>query len=286
MLARIFRGLAVLPLRALHGIGAVMGWIVWWSSPRYRHWLRTNLQQALGRVDRTIERAAISSAGRQIFELPYVWLRPQAEVLSRVVRVEGAELLSAARARGESVLLLTPHLGCFEICAQYCSTHGPITVLYRPPRQKTLAPFMHAGRARGNVQVAAADVAGVRRLVKALRSGEMVGMLPDQAPQKGEGIWAPFFGRPAWTMTLAARLSEVKGVCVLMIWTERLPRGEGYVVRIAPPAEPLTGSLEARTVQINREIERLILQCPQQYLWGYNRYKRPAGVPPPEADAC
>lgn len=115
----------------------------------------------------------------------------------------------------------------------------------------------------------------MRKLVKTLRSHEAVGMLPDQVPGAGEGVWAPFFGKPAWTMTLAARLAAVKGVRVIYTWAERLPRGEGYVFRLQAPTEALTGALEADVAIINREVERMILQCPQQYLWGYNRYKGP-----------
>lgn len=280
----LFRLLSRLPLSWLHALGAGVGWLVWSASPGYRRRLRANLAQALGAApDRRLLRATIVEAGRQALELPFIWLRPQHEVLSRIVRVEGRKVIEAVRAEGASVLLLTPHLGCFEMCAQYCSMHGPITVLFRPPRQAALQPLMEAGRARGNIRVAPADVSGVRRLVKALRSGEMVGMLPDQAPGQGEGMWAPFFGRPAWTMTLAARLSEVKRVKVVMIWAERLPRGAGYVLHLADPVEPIEGTLEERCVAINREIERLILACPSQYLWAYNRYKRPSGVPAPEA---
>ncbi len=279
----LFRFLGRLPLPLAHALGAVAGWLVWWLSPSYRGHLRANLTLAMGgKPEGRVLRAAIAAAGRQMFELPHAWLHPQARVLGRIVRVEGDELLARARAQGDSVLLLTPHLGCFELCAQYCATHGPITVLYRPPRKAVMAPIMEAGRARGNVRVAPADVSGVRKLLKALRNGEMVGMLPDQAPRQGEGVWASFFGRPAWTMTLAARLSEVRGVKVLMIWTERLPHGQGYVVRISEPRQPIEGPLEARAQRINHEIEHLILQCPEQYLWGYNRYKRPAGVPSPE----
>ncbi len=263
----------------------MVGRVVWYVSPAYRARLRENLTQAMGRCDKTLVRQVVAETGRQMLELPYVWLRPQDEVLSRIVRVEGGELLEEARRDGASVLLLTAHLGCFELCAQYCSTHGPITVLYRPPRKQALQPLMEAGRARGNVRVAPADVSGVRKLVKALRSGEMVGMLPDQAPKQGEGLWAPFFGRPAWTMTLAGRLSEVKGVRVIMIWTERLPRGQGYVLRLSEPVEAIAGDLEERCVAINREIERLILSCPSQYLWGYNRYKNSSGGPVPDQTA-
>lgn len=282
--SNVFRLLSRLPLPWLHRLGGWAGWIVWFSSAPFRARIRANLAQALGQPAEGLVNEVVAQTGRQMFELPYVWLRPQQEVLSRIVRVEGASLIEAARAEGASVLMLTPHLGCFEICAQYCSTHAPITVLYRPPRKAALRPLMEMGRARGNVRVAPADVSGVRKLLKALRSGEMVGMLPDQAPKEGEGAWVPFFGRPAWTMTLAARLSEVKGVRVIMIWAERLPEGAGYVLHLSEPVTPIQGDLETRCVAINREMERLVRSCPAQYLWAYNRYKTPAGVTPPESD--
>ena len=281
----LFRFLSRFPLRWLHRLGTIAGWGVWLGSPSYRRVVRANLEQAFGQVDRRLLRAVIAETGRQIAELPFVWGRPQDEVLARIVRVEGAELIERAQAEGASVLLLTPHLGCFEMCAQYCSTHGPITVLFRPPRKPALQPLMESGRARGNIRVAPADVSGVRRLVKALRGGEMVGMLPDQAPKRGEGVWTPYFGRMAWTMTLAARLSEVKGVRVIMIWTERLPDGGGYVVHLSEPVEAIEGDLVQRCAAINREVEHLVRACPSQYLWGYKRYKRPSGVEPPPGDA-
>jgi KDO2-lipid IV(A) lauroyltransferase len=286
-IATLFRLLSRLPLSALHFIGGWAGRVFWLVSAAFRDEVRRNLGRALGHEPsrRQLLRVA-AETGRQMLELPWLWLRPQQEVVARIVRVEGGELLSRAQQEGASVLLLTPHLGCFEMCAHYCSTHGPITVLFRPPRKASLAPIMEAGRARGNVQVAPADVSGVRRLVKALRSGEMVGMLPDQAPKQGEGMWASFFGKPAWTMTLAARLSEVKGVRVIMIWTERLPRGRGYVLHLSEPTAPIEGDLATRCVAINREIEYLIMRCPEQYLWGYKRYKRPSGVAEPGADAA
>ena len=285
IVSALSRFLAWLPLGWLHRLGGWAGWLAWWLSPRYRRQLDANLARALGRSDRALRNAAIAEAGRQSLELPWLWLRPADEVVAQVVRVEGWALVEAAQAEGAGILFLTPHLGCFEITARYFAAHAPITVLYRPPRKAALRPLMEAGRARGLLRTAPADLAGVRRLIKALRSREAVGMLPDQAPGAGEGLWAPFFGRPAWTMTLAARLTEVTGVHVIMAWAERLPRGAGYVLRLSAPGAPFAGSLEARCAAVNREIERLILRCPAQYLWGYNRYKRPAGVPPPPPEA-
>jgi len=275
----LFRFLSLLPLSWLHVLGAGVGRIVWWCSPGHRRRVLASLGQALGTYDKRLLNAVIAESGRQMLELPFVWLRPHHEVLSRAARVEGLELLERLREDNASLLLIMPHLGCFEMCCQYLCSRWPITALFRPPRQAALLPYMQQGRARVNFNVAPADVSGVRRLVRALRTGEMVVILPDQVPKKGEGAWVPFFGRPAWTMTLAARLSEMDGVSTVMMWAERLPRGEGYVLRFSAPVTPITGTLEQRCVAINRELERLILECPSQYMWGYDRYKRPSGVP-------
>lgn len=280
----LFRVLSRLPLAWLHRFGGWAGWVVYRLDAGYRRRLHDNLYRALGREDGAVLRAAVREAGRQALELPWLWLRPVEEVAASVQRVEGWELVEDAVEAGAGILFLTPHLGCFEITAQYVSTHIPVTVLYRPPRKAALQPLMEAGRTRAQMSTAPADLSGVRKLVKTLRSNQAVGMLPDQAPGVGEGVWAPFFGRPAWTMTLAARMAEVKGVRVIYTWAERLPRGQGYVLRFSLGREDIAGDTVARCAAINRDIERLILSCPQQYLWGYDRYKRPKGVPPPATD--
>ncbi len=243
--------------------------------------MHENMVLALGEEgERRIRAAAIGSAGKSSLELPKIWLRPQEETAARVVKITGWELVEEATRAGKGIVYLTPHLGCFEVTAQYLSTHAPITVLYRPPKQAWLQTMIEAGRARKQLHIAAADLTGVRALLKSLKRGEAVGMLPDQAPKSGEGRWIDFFGKPAYTMTLAARLTET-GAASIMVWAERLPRGAGYHFHLQRPTQPFTGNTEERARQISREIERLILECPQQYLWGYNRYKRPGGAEAP-----
>ncbi|MFN3883138.1 MAG: lysophospholipid acyltransferase family protein [Rhodocyclaceae bacterium] len=267
----LFRLLAHLPLPLLHLLGAGLGWLVYRLSPTYRRHLRENIGQA-GCTDAL--GTAVAEAGKTLLELPKIWLRPQAEVVARVVRVMGWELVEQAWAAGRGILFLTPHLGCFEITAQYYASFRPITVLYRRPKQDWLAPLIERGRG-AHLKLAPADLSGVRKLIEALKAGEAVGMLPDQVPGVGEGEWAPFFGRPAWTMTLAARLAR-RGVTVILAWAERLPRGAGYHLHLSLPEGDI-----ATPAAVNREIERLVRQCPAQYLWGYNRYKTPRGVPKP-----
>lgn len=280
----IFRLLARLPLAWLHALGAGLGWAAWIFSPTYRRHMRENMQIALGDDRaRRIRPAAIAEAGKALLELPKIWLRPQAETAARVVEVSGWDLVEAAWRGGRGIVFLTPHLGCFEVTAQFYAAHAPITVLYRQPKQAWLQAMIEEGRARERLHLAAADLAGVRTVLKALRRGEAVGVLPDQAPKVGEGRWLDFFGQSAYTMTFAARLTE-SDPAVILTWAERLAGGAGYRMRLLEPSCPLAGSTEQRAQQINHELEQLIASCPEQYLWGYNRYKRPAGAEaPPES---
>ena len=268
---RLFlRFLSFLPLPALHALGIVLGWIVYGSSPTYRRRLRENLAQA-GLDVSPVRRAAIAAAGQMMLEVPALWYRPQAEVAALVKETRGVDAALALRAQGKALLFLTPHIGSFEVTAQYAATRVPITVLYRPPKMRWLEPLMREGRSRGNVRLAPADMRGVRELVAALKRGEAVGFLPDQVPGKGEGEWADFFGRPAYTMTLAMRLAERANVACFLAYARRLPRGAGYAIEVRPMPAPLPGESPER--RLNRGIESLIRECPGQYLWSYNRYK-------------
>lgn len=264
------------PLPILHALGALLGWAIYGLSPTYRRHLRENLQAA-GYTDAATRRAAIAGAGCMIAELPAVWLRPRAEVAALVRRIDGRELVDEARAAGQGIVFLTPHLGCFEIAAKVAADEFPITVLYRAPKLAWLQPLIEKGRGQDSVRLARADVSGVRELVAALLRKEAVGILPDQVPGVGEGEWVEFFGKPAYTMTLAARLAERPGRVCLLAFGERLAGGAGYVLHLRPLPAREAGESEVR--RMNRALEMLIREYPGQYLWGYNRYKRPRGAP-------
>ncbi len=281
------RALAGWPLALLHALGAPLGWAVYLASPSYRARFKANAAQA--GVPWRRARGAIAAAGRMVMELPPLWLRPAGAALPMPVHWDGAEHLQHALAPGRGLLLLTPHMGCFEVASQsYAELYGeslaPITVLFRPARKPWLRGLVDGARRRPRLGTAPATLAGVRQMIRALRRGETVGLLPDQVPPEGQGVWAPFFGKPAYTMTLAARLVQQTGCALLVLWAERLPRGSGFRVRVGPLGEPLPGEPVAAAAAINRAMEGLILACPEQYLWGYHRYKSPrAGAPPGHA---
>jgi KDO2-lipid IV(A) lauroyltransferase len=283
MLETVLRLAARLPLSWLHAAGVALGWAVYWASPSYARRLRENLRAsgiATGeRAQRALLRAAVAEAGKGVAELPKIWFGEDA-ALARLIACDTWKVVELARAGGRGIIFLTPHLGCFEASAQYGARRLPITVLYRPPRLRWLEPLMLAGRSRWRATAAPANLKGVRLLYKALARGEAVGLLPDQAPGTGEGAWADFFGRPAYTMTLVGRLQKTTGAAVIMAYAERLPRGAGYRLHLqALPAADLDETA------LNRAIEDAVRRCPAQYLWGYNRYKVPAGAKAPAPGA-
>lgn len=268
----LFKTLSTLPLWLLHAAGWSLGWLVFALSGVYRRRFLANARQAGMGWRQWLD--SVGESGKLVAELPRLWL-------GRPVPVQwiGAQHVEGALALGRGVLFLTPHLGCFEITAQaYAQRYGqaqPMTVLFRPPRQAWLRQLVSTARARPGLDTAPTTLAGVKQMIKALKQGQSLGLLPDQVPPLGMGVWAPFFGRDAYTMTLSVRLAQQTGATVLMAWGERLPWGRGYRVHV----QPLPAALPADSAQavqlINAALESLVRDCPQQYLWGYARYKQP-----------
>ena len=276
----LFDVLSRLPLSVLHRLGALLGWIIYLSSKRYASRLRENLECS-GIEGGQLLHTNIREAGKGVMELPWVWKRPLDVVVASVKQVHGWEHFEVASAQGKGIILLTPHIGCFEVIGLYVAARQSITCMYRPPRYPALDKLMHQGRERGQMKLAPTDLGGVRQLLKALKRGEVIGVLPDQVPGNGEGEWASFFGRPAYTMTLIGRLIESSGAAAVMCHSERLPSGEGFVLHFSPVFFDVGGSLPQ---QMNASLEAVVRQHPAQYLWSYNRYKVPRGALPPDAN--
>lgn len=271
MLTLFSKALAKLPLPMIHRVGASLGWLLHWCSPASKRMILANLKQSglcPNKSDlQRVMRANISETGKAIVETLAIWQWSQQKALSMVKACHNFHLVDEALARGKGIIFLTPHLGCFEITSIYYASQHPITVLFRPPKKSWLSPIIDVGRSKGQVKLAPANAQGVRAILQALKTGEAVGILPDQVPNEGEGEWADFFGKPAYTMTLASKLAEKTGATILMAFGERLANGEGYEIHLTPVESIATPAL------LNAAIAKQIAQKPAQYLWRYNRYK-------------
>jgi KDO2-lipid IV(A) lauroyltransferase len=239
----------------------------------------------LGRLAR--ENAA--EIGKGATELAWALFRPLDEVAATVKGRSGWEHVERLRAAKRAIVFVTPHLGGFDVAGRYLWTHLPILAMYRPHKVFWLDQLIREGRNRGaapdGTNVAPATLAGVRMVLKHLRRGGCSVVLPDQVPGEGEGEWADFFGRPAYTMTLIGRLQDAADAAIVFCYAERLSRGEGYLLHFEPLDARLPADRREAARRVNAAVERLVRSCPSQYLWGYNRYKHPAGAPPPPAAA-
>ena len=286
----LFRLLGRLPLRLNHAFGIGAGWIAWCLSARHRRLTRENLALFANRAgieaSTNLLHASIGEQGKGISELAIAWTAPVTRLYALVRTCSGWEHIDAAKVDQRAIIFVTPHLGCYDIAGRYLEQRIPVTALYQPPKQAWMEPIMQQGRVRGGGNTAAAGAGGVRTLLKTLKSGGNIVILPDQVPaptEGGDGVWADFFGRPAYTMTLLPRLAQSTNAVVLFFFAERLPNGAGYHVHIEPMTAAFSADKHLAARETNAMIERLIAMAPAQYLWGYNRYKHPAGAALPPA---
>jgi len=269
----ILKILAMLPLPIIHGLGVVIGWVSYWSDEKFSRRIRNNLHNIRFapnlKAHARLVRLNVSETGKGMIETLAIWAKSERSVLQWVKHCEGWHHVETALAAKKGIVFLTPHLGCYEITARYYTARHPMTVLYSPARKSWLSNIMEQGRQRSNTSLAPANLSGVRSLLKALKRGEAVGILPDQVPDLGDGVWATYFGEPAYTMNLVGKLVDATDATVLLAYGERLPWGKGFTIHI----EPLDTGTTAQ--DINNAIEHLVRKKPEQYLWSYRRFKKP-----------
>lgn len=283
MLRILSKLLSGLSLPTIHRMGKLLGWLLHFLAPNTARIQRANLLQSglcAGEVEfERVIKQNIAETGKAILETLAIWEWPEQQALQKVQSISNWHLVDEALARGKGLIFLTPHLGCFEITSIYYGHYHPITVLFRPPKKSWIAPLINNGRSKGNVKLAPANTSGVRALMQALKKNQAIGILPDQIPAAGEGEWAPFFGKPAYTMSLACKLAEKTGAMVIMAFGERLPDGSGYAIHLTKLDEQAI----ATPALLNQAIEAQIRQCPSQYYWSYHRYKVSRKAKPPPA---
>ncbi len=290
MLLRLFiplwRHMGRLPLPWLHAIGRFIGFLYWYLPNRERETIRINLALCLPEWSEArreaLCRETLRQMGYSLMELSAIWFRPADEVSRLVRQVSGEEHLK--RTPGQGVILLAPHLGCWEIIGVVLPQRETVTSLYRPPRKTELEALIKQARERSGSTLVPTDAQGVRRLYQGLQQGGATCILPDQQPQSSRAaVFAPFFGQPALTMLLINRLMKKTGAKVIITYAERLPRGEGYHIHYLPAPEGLDDDDPERAAEcLNRGLEQTIRACPEQYQWSYKRFRaQPDGRPSP-----
>ena len=268
--------IAALPLTVAQLFGASLGILAYVGSKQYRTLFRPQYEAVVRSSKLPFKLwAAVRASGMLFSDSLWIWRNPQ-KALS-LVEVQNWDLVEAAIGEGHGLVMLTPHLGGFEIIPRVLAQHFPATILYRPSRQEWLNEVVEEGRAYPNMHFVPTNLNGVRQMTRALTRGEAIGILPDQVPSGGEGVWVPFFGRPAYTTPLPARLANRNNTPVVMFTAKRKGIGKGWLMQ-ATRLAPLSEDATTAATELNVAIENAVLIAPEQFIWSYNRYKHPTGA--------
>lgn len=279
MLARLFRLFVTLasclPLRIARLIGKWVGDIAWYTKSQGAHITRINLELCFPQMDskqrEALAHASLQNWGMTIFEIPIIW-RKGVKALDLIGAVNGEEKVREQLASGKGTIIVSPHLGNWELTGLWVSSLGPTTILYQPPRQADLEDIIREGRGQGGATLVPTNLRGVSALIKALKKGELTGILPDMEPDESGGIFAPFFGIPALTMTLTHNLQQRSGAGLLLAFARRTPTGFDMEI-LEPDASLSDENPEIAVAALNHLVERSVLIAPEQYQWEYKRFK-------------
>lgn len=275
-----------LPLRVQQRLGAAAGTLMRWWNGREAKVARRNIALVAAELApaeaAALHRAVMRQTGRLGIETLRIWTRPRADNLALVASVHGEAALQAALAAGRGVIVAAPHYGNHELVIEWMAARGPFALVYRAPEVATGDRFLRRARAGENVVLVPAEASAMRPLVKTLQAGGVVGITPDQQPKEGAGDFAPFFGRPAQTLSLIPRLAARTGAAVLAVYAERRSDGR-FDLRIEPTPEALRGDdLPAALAAMNAAVEAIARRDMSQYQWTYKRFsRRPPGSPDP-----
>lgn len=277
---------ARMPLGLLRGLGNCLGKFLWYSRSKSARITLENLAHCFPELNpverRELAIQSLQETAKTAMEAGSIWLHPWSWLQTKIVAMEGDEILRAKLAEGKGVLVLAPHHGNWEVVAPYLASVAPLTAMYQPLENPAMDELVLSGRSKLNITMAPTNRKGVMMLFKTLQAGNIVGILPDQVPDRESGSEvAPFFNQPALTMTLVHGLIQRTGCAVCSCYAERVPGGFKMVVMDADPAI-YSEDQQTSVAGLNASVAACVRRAPAQYQWEYKRFRRlPAGYPKP-----
>ena len=285
VLAGLLRLFGFLPLRLNQKLGVLIGDVLCRIPNRNLRLSRRNIELCFPELESSerdlLVRDSMRAMLKSIFELGWFWYQKPESVRDLIRNVHGQDIFEQACVAGQGVLLLVPHLGCWELMTHYLPQRIETSFMYKQPRDRGVERVIVRGRERTGGTLILADGKGVRQVIQEIRKGHLVGILPDQQPKAGQGEFAPFFGIEAFTMVLVSRLAQKTGCKILFCWVERLPQCKGYDFHFSEASAEISDpDLRASITALNQGVEQCARQCPAQYQWAYKRFGiRPQGEP-------
>lgn len=277
-IAGLWRLLARWPLSRLWWLARRLGPLVYRLSPRERSVTQTNLKVVYPECRETerrrLARESLCHSTATMLELGHAWRAPPERVEASILAVHGRDKLDSARAEGRGVIVLAPHFGNWEVLNFWLSSHFPFTAMYEPPKIAALDPVIRKGRERMGATLVPTNARGVAALLKALKRTEAIGILPDQEPGWGSGVFAPFFHRDAYTGTLLPKLVARTQARVVTGVARRIP-GQGFKIHfLDADARVYSANDVTSATGVNACVEAAIALDPAQYQWEYKRYRK------------
>ncbi|NOY66531.1 MAG: lysophospholipid acyltransferase family protein [Gammaproteobacteria bacterium] len=275
---RLLSLLSILPLPITSLLGYLIGLLLWIIPNKRRRITYINLNYCLPELSSTqkhsIARKSLINECQTLLEIPYIMNLSAPQLLSRIHGIIGIEYLQEALKKDKGVILAALHLGNWEVIGLYCSQLFTMTSLYRPQhRSPELDAFIRQGRQRFGAHLVPTDISGVKALHKALENNHLTGILPDQNPGRGTGVFAPFFNHPANTMVLLPKLAQRNHSTVLYSYAERLRWGRGFRLHFIPVNDGIYSKDKLQSASVlNKGLEECIRKKPGQYWWSYKRF--------------
>lgn len=279
----LLRVMSWLPLPLSHALGVPIGWALYLVNNSLRRTAQINLRLCYPEWDDSTRqnhvRRVLIETSKTFMEMGIIWFCNLTRLQHLVRETVNEHLLQEELNQGKGVLLISPHLGNWELIGLYCSSRYPITSLYRPPRHAALDQMIRDSRQRFGAHLVPTNAQGVRALYHALSQNRVVGILPDQDPRESGGAFAPFFGIQTNTMILLSRLAQKSGAAVICVYAERLSWGRGFRLHFQRVDDTVhSPDITTSVTAVNRAVEHSVRQIPDQYQWGYQRFRtRPPG---------
>lgn len=273
----LIRWIAKLPLIGARAAGSLAGRIAWLSQSSGAVITQKNLKLCFPDMPNTQRKAlakrSLIETSKTFCELGAIWLWPDKKLQPTIKQIEGGELFEQAKADNKGVIVITPHLGNWEVLGYQLAKMGGITCMYLRPDNPDLDQLMINGRGLRGIKLAPADRSGVMTTFKLLKRREVSGILPDQVPEDGAGAFAPFFGQSAYTMKLVSTLAAKTQCKVVIAYAKRVPGGFDVVIKAARDGIDST-DLATSLAAMNASVEDAIKEIPEQYQWAYKRFKK------------
>lgn len=277
LLPFIFKTLGLLPLAWARALGGFAGTLMWLSKGRDYRMTIKNLFLCMPQLNQEERHkfalASLRETAKTAAEAGAIWRNSWDWLSKHIVEQEGAHLYAEELAKGKGLIVLGPHLGNWEVVAPYVASMGELTAMYQPAPIPALDAMILKGRSKLNITMAPTNRKGISQVIKALQKGGMVGILPDQVPEKdsgGEPVL--FFGHHAMTMTFIHSLITRTGCRAVIVFAKRVPGG--FKLITLPAAPEIYSEDQAESLRgLNKSVEACVALAPEQYQWEYNRFR-------------